>query len=94
MKNNKINIVNNVNGINNRVVDVAFGSGSNTAASKVVIKRKPHKEKMIRIGTWNVRKMGGDEKVKREKMGNIVREMERNKLRILGLSEVEKQWRL
>ena len=51
MKNSKINIVNNVNGSNNRVVDVALGSGNNTAASKVVIKRKPHKEKMIRIGT-------------------------------------------
>ena len=87
--NTKQNIVNNVNGIGNVVTDVAFGSGRSCAASKVIIKRNPHKERVMRIGTWNVRTMGGEEKVRREKMGNAVIEMKRTKLNILGLSEVK-----
>ena len=73
--------INNVNEINKDVIDVAFGNGCN-AASGVVIPRNPHNKNKTKIGTWNVRTMGANEKVKKEKMANIVREMKLNGRRV------------
>ena len=50
-------------------------------ASQVVITQNPCED--IRIGTWNVRTMQSEGKVE-----NIVREMEREGLEVLGMSEV------
>ena len=60
--------INNVNEINKDVIDVAFGNECN-AASRVVIPRNPHNKNKskTKIGTWNVRTMGANEKVKKEK---------------------------
>jgi len=60
---------------------VAFGRRGNKASS-VVIQRNPCKEK-INIGTWNVRTM-----LRPGKLANVIREMKRTELDILGLSEV------
>src|SRR6476661_4071843 len=86
--------LNNVNGIiERRVGDVAFGRGElyceravENVASKVVNMRNPRE---MRIGTWNVRTMGQEAAVKKEKMANIVKEMKRCKLNVLGLCEVK-----
>lgn len=85
--------LNNVNEINERVGDVAFGSGelrceraAESAASKVVNMRNPRE---MRIGTWNVRTMGQKAAEKKEKMENAVREMKRCRLNVLGLCEVK-----
>ena len=63
---------------------VASGMG-NDRVPRVVIPRNPcrTKPRAIRIGTWNVRTM-----MKSGKLENIKREMRRNRLDILGLSEV------
>src|SRR4051812_15812683 len=70
--------LNNVYEINVKDGDVAFGSGElhceravENAASKVVTRRNPRE---MRIGTWNVRTMGQEAAVKKEKMANIVKE--------------------
>ena len=81
----KINI-NNVNEINKEVIDVAFRNGCN-AASRVVIPRNPPNKNKTKIGTWNVRTMGANEKIIKEKMANIVRE--KLSLNILEPSEVK-----
>ena len=86
--------LNNVNEIiERRVGDVAFGSGElyceravENVASKVVNMRNPRE---MRIGTWNVRTMGQEAAVKKEKMANIVKEMKRCRLNVLGLCEVK-----
>ena len=50
-------------------------------ATQVVIKRNPYKEKDItKIGTWNVRTM-----LQHGKAENVVREMSRGSIKILGL---------
>ena len=77
-----------MNEINKDVIDVAFSNGYN-AVSKVVIPLNHHNKNKTKIGTWNVRKMGANEKVKKEKMVNIMREMKKHILNILGLSEVK-----
>src|SRR6218665_1681799 len=59
----------------------AFGRRGNKASS-VVIQRNPCKEK-ISVGTWNVRTM-----LRQGKLANVIREMRKTKLDILGLSEV------
>jgi hypothetical protein len=67
---------------------VAFGRRG-CRASSVVNKRKPCNDsqeeiiKPIRIGTWNVRTM-----LKSGKLANVISEMKRGKINILGLSEV------
>ncbi len=60
---------------------VASGRGS-AKASSVVNKRKPGLTEM-RIGTWNVRTM-----LRKGKLANVVREMRKTRIEILGLSEV------
>ena len=76
---------NNVYEINKEIIDVAFSNGCN-AASRVVIPRNPHNKNKTKIGTWNVRTMGANEKDKKEKIFNTVREMKKHSLNILGLS--------
>src|SRR5688572_27209641 len=82
------NYVNNVNDSPQPLLrGVAFGRGGKRAssackASQVVIQRKPCKER-IRIGTWNVRSMR-----RPGKLANVVREMRKARLDILGLAEV------
>lgn len=66
---------------------VAFGRGGKRAtsaskASQVVSQRNPCKEK-LRVGTWNVRTMQ-----RPGKLANVIREMRKARLDILGLSEV------
>ena len=69
---------------------VAFGRGGDKASS-VVIQRNPckpnqpkePKKTKMRIGTWNIRTM-----LRPGKLANVIREMRRAKLSILGLSEV------
>src|SRR6218665_811369 len=74
--------VNNVNESTQSLMGrVAFGRRGNKASS-VVIQRNPCKEK-ISIGTWNVRTM-----LRPGKLANVIREMRKTKLDILGLSEV------
>ena len=60
---------------------VASGRGS-AKASSVVNKRKPGAAR-LRLGTWNVRTM-----LRKGKLANVVREMRRSRVEILGLSEV------
>jgi hypothetical protein len=72
---------NDVIGITGSTGDVASGSGANRD-SKVVIKRNPCGEK-LKIGTWNVRTL-----LRKGKLENVNREMAKNKLNVLGLSEV------
>jgi hypothetical protein len=72
---------NNVNGVSSQAGDAAFGSGKNKVP-KVVIKRKPCTE-TLKIGTWNVRTM-----LRKGKLENVKQEMNRNKINILGISEV------
>ena len=64
-----------MNEINKEIIDVAFDNGCNAASSNV-IPRNPHYKKMTKIGTLKVRTMGTNEKVKKEKMANIVRDEE------------------
>ena len=63
----------------------AAGVASGMGNDRVVIPRNPcrTKPRAIRIGTWNVRTM-----LRSGKLENIKREMRRNKLDILGLSEM------
>src|SRR6218665_432532 len=69
---------------------VAFGRGGNKASS-VVIQRNPCKEKektekvkeRLKVGTWNVRTMR-----RPGKLTNVIGEMKKAGLKILGLSEV------
>ena len=75
-----------MNEINKEVIDVAFGNGCN-AVSRVVIPQNPHNKNKTKICYG--RTMGANEKVKKEKMTNIVREMKKHSLNILGLSEVK-----
>ena len=65
---------------------MVFGNGCNVAF-RVVIPRNLHNKKKKK-GTWNFR-LGSNEKIKKEKMANIVREMKKHSLNILGLSEVK-----
>ena len=52
-------------------------------ATQVIIKRNPYKEKDItKIGTWNVRTM-----LQHGKAENVVKEMSRGSINILGLCE-------
>ena len=60
---------------------VLLRSAGEGRASQVVITQNPCED--IRIGTWNVRTMQSEGKVE-----NIVREMEREGLEVLGMSEV------
>ncbi len=89
MHHNKQRQGNDVNGTCQQMTSVASGSGG-TKASKVVIQRKPwnklHRnqcKELLRIGTWNVRTM-----LRPGKLINVIEEMKRAKLDILGLSEV------
>lgn len=70
---------NDVNGSSSQAGDTASGSEV-SKDPKVVNMRKPCE---IQIGTWNVRTM-----LRRGKLENVKREMERNRINILGLSEV------
>ena len=65
----------------NSLLDVASGSGGSRASS-VVNTRNPCSGKM-RIGTWNVRTM-----LRPGKLINVIREMKKANLNVLGLSEV------
>lgn len=71
--------VNDVKGSSGHAGAVSSGSGVDRDP-KVVIKQKPCE---IKVGTWNVRTM-----LKCEKLENVKREMIRNGINILGLSEV------
>ncbi len=78
-------IVNDVNGSTLHAKGrVAPGSGRSQASS-VVIKRKPGTTE-IRLGTWNVRTM-----LRKGKLANVIREMRRERVEILGLAEVRWQ---
>ena len=65
---------------------VAFGRRGRRASS-VVNRRKPCnvdiEGKPIKIGTWNVRTM-----LRLGKLANVVQEMRRGRINILGLAEV------
>ncbi|KAG8230254.1 hypothetical protein J437_LFUL009792 [Ladona fulva] len=56
-----------------------------TKTTKVKTKDRTRKStnNEIRIGTWNVRTLN-----RKEKLENLKREMERNKIDVLGLSEI------
>ena len=78
---------NNVNdALRKRLESVAFGRRGRRASS-VVNKRKPCSAdidgKPIKIGTWNVRIM-----LRPGKLANVVQEMRRGRINILGLAEV------
>src|ERR1700733_12180740 len=76
------NFVNDVNDPTQSLTGrVAFGRRGSKASS-VVIQRNPCKEK-INVGTWNVRTM-----LRPGKLANVIKEMRRANLDILGLSEV------
>ena len=84
---------NNANNVNDarghQLGSVAFGRRGNKASS-VVNQRKPcnlenedEDKTPLRIGTWNVRTM-----LRPGKLANVISEMKRRKINILGLSEV------
>ena len=75
---NTVNADNDVNGTPAYCRGAAPGRGARKD-SQVVIKRNP----CLKIGTWNARTM-----LERGKLENVKEEMKRNKLDILGLSEV------
>jgi hypothetical protein len=86
----ELNTDNDVNDSIQSLERVAFGRGGNKASS-VVNKRNPCKEEekqekereRLRIGTWNVRTMR-----RSGKLTNVIGEMRKAGLDILGLSEV------
>lgn len=87
MTHNKRKKDNDVNGTTWEELDsVAFGRGGSKAYS-VVNQRNPCKQqimkKRINIGTWNIRTLR-----KKGKLCNVIREMRRAKIKILGLCEV------
>ena len=75
--------INEENGVNGTIVEhgVASGRGRCSRASQIVILRNPYG--VIRIATWNVRSL-----VSPGKLENIKREMDRNKINVLGMTEV------
>jgi len=82
MKYNERNVKpNDVNGTTRVTRGSASGRGARKD-SQVVIQRKPY-QRVLKIGTWNVRTM-----LPTGKLENVKREMERAQLNILGLSEV------
>ena len=77
---------NDVNGTPQMLRSVASGNGG-SEASRVVNQRKPcsdnnRKQISLKMGTWNVRTM-----LRQGKLANVIREMERENLDILGLCE-------
>ena len=69
------------NDVNGTSLNEGAASGrGGSEASQVVIKRNPYG--MLKIGTWNVRILA-----RSGKLENVIREMERYKVNILGMTE-------
>jgi Reverse transcriptase (RNA-dependent DNA polymerase)/Endonuclease/Exonuclease/phosphatase family len=87
----KGNLDNNVNDSSQKLGRVAFGRGGqgslgrHQAKSFQTTRRGTEKEKeKLKIGTWNVRSM-----TRPGKLANVIREMKRAEIDILGLAEVK-----
>ena len=74
-----------VNGDTETLVSGAASGRGGSKASQVVIKRKPY-QGILKVGTWNVRTM-----LPNGKLENVIWEMEKAQLNIVGL--IETRWR-
>lgn len=82
MHSQRIDLVNDVNGALLQQQGASSGTGGRRA-SLVVSLRNPCRNETLKVGTWNIRSM-----LRAERLENIKREMEKNRLNLLGLTEV------